>query len=211
MTFEQLSVGKLIRSQPRLPGCLRTDTVREIGSGLGARISATIPLETVPYFSFGLTGKCGAALVTKHPTYSEDTMLENSFERYTKRHYESWVVFACSSGYGDDVQPVLVSGFDMTREFAMIAYSFERASPEFYSTTTFPVSLPGSVQWGECCAPNPPHINCGPLHPAQAIDTLPSQLAEEETIPSSFNQCIFIRYYSMVRGPLGLFPKVIRV
>jgi len=41
-TFEPLTVGDLARGQPRLPGCLRTDTVREVGAGLGAAISTTL-------------------------------------------------------------------------------------------------------------------------------------------------------------------------
>ena len=42
ITFEPLTVGNLVRGQPRLPGCLRTDTVREIGAGLGASLSTTL-------------------------------------------------------------------------------------------------------------------------------------------------------------------------
>ena len=36
ITFEELPVGTLIPRQPRIPGCLHTDTVREVGAGLGA-------------------------------------------------------------------------------------------------------------------------------------------------------------------------------
>ena len=41
-TFEPLTVGNLVRGQPRLPGCLRTDTIREVGAGLGAALSTTL-------------------------------------------------------------------------------------------------------------------------------------------------------------------------
>ena len=41
-TFEQLTVGTLVRDQPRLPGCLCTNTVRGVGVGLGATISTTL-------------------------------------------------------------------------------------------------------------------------------------------------------------------------
>ena len=40
-TFEALSVGIPEPLQPRMPGCLRTDTVREIGAGLGTTVSHT--------------------------------------------------------------------------------------------------------------------------------------------------------------------------
>jgi len=38
-TFEELEAGSPALGQPRLPGCLRTDTVREIGASLGASIA----------------------------------------------------------------------------------------------------------------------------------------------------------------------------
>ena len=41
-TFEQLTVGTPARDQPRLPGCLCTTTVREIGAGLGATIPTAL-------------------------------------------------------------------------------------------------------------------------------------------------------------------------
>ena len=34
-TFEQLVVGNLVHGQPRTPGCLHTDTIKEVGAGLG--------------------------------------------------------------------------------------------------------------------------------------------------------------------------------
>jgi len=64
---------------------------------------------------------------------------------YAKRHYKSWVEFARHKQYGNDVRPFLVSGFDMTRDFAMVAYSnrghhFESndtiAIPMFASTSS---------------------------------------------------------------------------
>ena len=41
-TFEELTVGTPVSGQPRLPGCLRTDAVREIGAGLAATVSTTL-------------------------------------------------------------------------------------------------------------------------------------------------------------------------
>ena len=42
VTFEELTVGKLRRDQPRVPGCLCTKTVRGVGAGLGASVSTTL-------------------------------------------------------------------------------------------------------------------------------------------------------------------------
>ena len=41
LTFEPLDVGPIIRSQPRLPGCLRTSSVKETGADLGVSLNAT--------------------------------------------------------------------------------------------------------------------------------------------------------------------------
>ena len=71
--------------------------------------------------------------------------MESAFRRYTKRHYESWVAFASQKDYGDDVQPVLVSGVDMTRDFAMAAYSYEDASLEADLTVSAPMIVSASA------------------------------------------------------------------
>ena len=143
-------------------------------------------------------------------------MLESAFERYTKRHYKSWVAFARHKDYGNDVQPVLVSGVDMTRDFAMVAYSYEDTSLESDLTIAAPMLISASASlWGTWRTRYSPHTNygpqeCSPPSLEQAID-IPSQSAEAGIIPSAFNQCVFIRYYTMrSRRPFGLFPKVIR-
>ena len=125
MTFEPLSVGSLIRGQSRSPGCLCTDTVQEIKPNPRVTVSTVAHVslkssEVGTIFSFKLTGNCGAALVT---TYGEDAELKSVFEEYTKWHYKSWVTFTCSHSCGDDVRPMLVSGVDLTGNFAMLAYS----------------------------------------------------------------------------------------
>ena len=40
LTFQPLTVGPIVNTQPRLPGCLSTNTVRESGVGLEASICA---------------------------------------------------------------------------------------------------------------------------------------------------------------------------
>lgn len=174
------------------------------------------PLEPDANFSFELTGNRGAALVTRYPTYKEDALLESTFEKYTKRHYESWVAFARHKQYGNDVRPVLVSGFDMTRDFAMVAYSHQDSSLESDFTIAVPIlaSAPASL-WGTWRTRCSPHTNFGPQQWGPRLQELaidsPPQSVDGERIPNGFNQCIFIRYYTMrLRKRLGLFPKVIR-
>ena len=174
------------------------------------------PQELGAGFSLELTGNRGAALVTKYPTYREDHLVASTFDRYTKCHYGSWVKFASDKGYGDDVQPVLVSGVDMSRDFAMAAYSYEDASIKSDLAAAAPmfISVSASIQ-GTWCTRYTPHINCGPQEcipplPEQAINIPSPQSVEAAIIPSAFNQCVFIRYYTMRSRVLGLFPKVIR-
>ena len=182
----------------------------------GPLLDSNVPLRPVEpgaEFSFELTGDHGAALVTKYLTYKEDFLLKIAFRTYIKRHYESWVAFARDKQYAEDVRPVLISGFDMTRDFAMVAYSYKDTSLRSALTATIPMvaSASASIQ-GTWRTRYSPHLNSGPqecIPPGLAIDIPTLQLAETETIPA-FNQYVFIRYYTMRRGPLGLFPRVIR-
>jgi len=174
------------------------------------------PLEPGANFSFELTGNRGAALVTRYPTYGEDSLLESAFERYTKRHYDSWVTFARHKQYGDDVRPVLVSGFDMTRDFAMVAYFNEGASLESDLTIAVPMVASASASlWGTWRTRCSPHTNCGPQQRGpspnrEAID-FPSRSVDAGSIPNECNQCVFVRYYTMrSRKRIPMFPKVIR-
>jgi hypothetical protein len=173
-------------------------------------------LEPGVYFSFELSGNRGAALVTKYPTYKEDSRLESAFEAYTKRHYGSWVKFARDKQYGNNIQPVLVTGFDMTRDFAMAAYSSEGTSLGSDLTITVPMLASASASiWGTWRTKCSTHTNygpqqCSPPPRERAIDS-PSLQAEAASVPNEFNQCVFIRYYTMrSRGMVPMFPKVIR-
>ncbi|KAF9789356.1 hypothetical protein BJ322DRAFT_530970 [Thelephora terrestris] len=216
-TFEQLNVGNLASTQPRQPGCLRTSTVREVEADFGATASITRPLAPGASFSYELTENRGAALVTKYRTYRVDALFESAFKKYTKRHYKSWVAFARDRQYGEDVQPVLVSGFDMTKDFAMVAYSDDR--PSSGANFTITVSSLGSASnsiWGTWRTACSPHTNCGPdendpLLRERAIESPSPHSVQAGTIPNGFDQCAFVRYFTMrLRKRFALFPKVIR-
>jgi len=172
-------------------------------------------LEPGAHFSFELTGTRGAALVTKHPTYREDSLLAAAFEEYTKRHYDSWVTFARNKKYGNNVQPVLVYGFDMTRDFAMVAYSNESASLESDLSIAVPMLASASASlWGTWRTRCSPHTNygpqqCSPPSLQSAIDSPSPHPTDARSVPNEFNQCVFIRYYTM-RSRKWMFPKVIR-
>lgn len=233
LTFEELKVGTPVFRQPRRPGCLRTDTVREIGAGLGASV-ATTPgyvlfvgspprlisralarlLESGAHFTYELTGECGAALVTRHKTYTGDAMERDAFEEYTEKHYNSWVTFARDKRYGSDVKPFLVSGFDMTKDFAMAAYSHDGASLESDLTISVPALASASASlWGTWRTRGLTHTNYGPqecIPPSFAQIAHPSsEPTTTGTVSDDHNQCVFVRYFTM-RKRMGFYPMVIR-
>ena len=164
--------------------------------------------------SFEHTEKEGAALVTKYPTYRGDVQRESTFKAYTKRHYDSWAAFAHDTGHGDDIKPVLVTGVDMTRDFAMMAYSNNGSSLRSEFTTSVPmVGTASASVWGTWRTEGLVHTNCGPQlccppSSAQATGLTPSGNNDTETVPDEYNQCVFIRYYTM-RKRLGI-PRVIK-
>ena len=152
-------------------------------------------------------------MVTKYHTYREDIAHKSVFEDYTKDHYDSWVKFA--SKHGSDVKPVIVTGVDMTRDFAMIVYSNNNAqlSSEFTISVPLAASASASV-WGTWRTDGLVHTNCGPQvctppPPSNTPSLPPIGAAQADTIQREYNQCVFIRYYT-VRKRAFMFPKVIK-
>ena len=232
LTFRPLNIGAPIYSQPRLPDYLCTSTVRAVGTDLGASIctvscvlSATsiLPrthaysrmLEPGVGISFDLKGDQGAALVTKHRTYREDVELEFTFEAYTKRHYNSWIKFAREAGHGNNIRPVIVTGFDMTKDFAMMAYTNNDVSFRSEFTVSVPAVGSASVSaWGTWRTEGLVYTNCGPQlccppSPTQAADLTPSDGTHAEAVPDGYDQCVFVRYFT-IRKRAGIFPTIMR-
>ena len=233
LTFKPLRVGPVNYTQPRGPGHLSSNIARATGVDLGASISpvpyvrsvASISsgtlnvhsrtLEAGGSFSFALTEKQGAALLTKYKTYKEDALLEDVFKAYTKRHYDSWVEFARDAGYGSDVRPVLVTGVDMTRDFAMMAYSNNGVALRSEFAISVPAIASASASaWGTWHTEGLVHTNCGPqlCRPPSSTQTAALALSgndHTETPPDEYNQCVFVRYFTVCKRAL-MFPTVIR-
>ena len=174
----------------------------------------TSPLEPGAYFSYKLTGKRGAALVTRYETYIEDALKRDALEQYTKKHYDSWVAFSREKQYGSDVKPVLVSGVDMTKDFAMAAYSKEGTSLGADFTISVPLLASASASvWGMWHTSGLTHTNygpqqCTPPSVARIAHTSPEP-TNTRTVSEDYNQCVFVRYYTM-RKRMGIYPTVIR-
>lgn len=123
-----------------------------------------------------------------------------NFEKYTKEHYASWVAFARATGHGD-VDPILVTGVDKTRDFAMFCYS--NGDDDLRCQFTTSASGAGS-DWGTWHKTGLVYTNHGP----QSRSPPSSSNCRTEPISDGYNQCVFIRYYTM-RKRLGV-PRVIR-
>ena len=161
------------------------------------RVSAVEPGAGI---AFEFTRNQGAVLITKDSTYREDIDRELTFEDYIKKHYDSWVDFARDQGYGRDIRPVLVTGVDLTREFATAAYSDNRARMECKFSAAVPaVGSASASVWGSWRAEGLVHTNCGPhLVPIVQGDHGSSEGSAGETaILDECNQCVFIRYYTI--------------
>jgi len=131
--------------------------------------------------------------VTRHLTCPQDmdTKLETEFEAYIKRHYESWVDFACDGQGGKDFRLVLVSGFDVTRDFSTVSYAKRKDALKSKSATPVPMfaSTPPTFQGGWRVF-FPPDTDDGPKRP-------PPKQGGAEAIFYRSSQCVFIRYYTM--------------
>ena len=169
------------------------------------------PIDCGGSFSFELDGESGAALVTRYPTYREDHQRRDRFKKYVKQHYGSWLAFARQKEYGD-VRPVLVSGFDMTKDFAMAAYSNVGTSLKSDLKIGVPMVASGSAAfWGKWYTRHSPHTNYGPQEciPPERVIAPSLRLEGTPECLNEYNQCVFIRYYTM-RMRLKFFPQVIQ-
>ena len=147
-------------------------------------------------FTFELTGDCGAALVTRHPTHRKDSAggLEPVFEEYVKCHFKSWVEFAHYKNLRG-VEPILISGFDVTKDFAMVSYL---GHPD-----NAPLKIGYTISKSMFASTTPP------FRGSWRFKHTP-HFQEAESVSAQFDQCVFVRYYTMRFKPLLRTPKVIR-
>jgi hypothetical protein len=111
-----------------------------------------------------------------------------TFEKYAKDHYASWVAFAHEAGYGN-VDPVLVTGINWTKDWAILCYSDN--SETLKCKFTFSVSEAASV-WGSWDKPGFVHAKTGPQ-----LRRPPPDNGLTETLPDGYSQCVFIRYWTV--------------
>ena len=234
--FKLLHIGETVERAPLAPGCLCTEGVRAVGpappSSTASTSSPPIPppyvqsvtpvsyitldlhssaLEPASRISFQLMEGRGAALVTKYPTYREDIRRAGTFEKYVKQHYASWVAFARETGHGD-VNPILITGVDRTRDFAMLCYSSNHGDLRCEFTRSAPSVTTG---WGTWQTTGLVYTNHGPqLHrppsntQAMELPRTGNSRTERVSDEDEYDQCVFVRYFT-VRKRLGI-PRVLK-
>lgn len=122
------------------------------------------------------------------------------------------MAFARETGHGNDINPVLVTGIDRTREFAMMSYSSD--DDDLRSEFTISVSGADSTSaWGTWHTTGFVFTNCGPqlCCPPSSTQSIELTLGGDNNTEIGsdwYNQCVFVRYYT-VRKRLGI-PKVIK-
>jgi len=106
--------------------------------------------------------------------------------------------------------PVLITGVDMTRDFAMMSYSDDGDDLR----VEFKISIPEvTPPWGVWRKPGVVHTTCGPqprplLRATRTVNLAPSGNGHTAAVSDEYNQCVFVRYYT-VRKRLGI-PRVIK-
>ena len=149
--------------------------------------------------------------MTKYPTLREDIQRTGTFEKYIKGHYASWVEFASATGHGN-VKPILVTGIDRTKDFAMMSYSNEDDDDDDMRSEFITSAAGETSAWGSWNTTGFVHTNCGPQlyspPPARTLGSTPSGSNDAEQFSDDYDQSVFVRYYTM-RKRLGI-PKVIK-
>ena len=163
-------------------------------------------MESGARVAFELTGKQGAALITRPPTRREYIERGSVFDNYVKRHYDSWVEFARERGPdGKNIRLILVTAVDLTREFAMVAYSDNQSHVECeFSAAIHGVASTSTSVWGSWQpTAGSVHTNCGP-HPPWESSSSSQTTALGPEIQDEYTQCVFIKYSTIHKGPIAV-------
>ena len=187
-------IKRRIEANRQGPGCLHTKGVKRIGRSNEKQdftplyVLFIIPPPTIyrndpprlndvgDMFTFELSGSGGAALVTRYPTAEVDSPkeLQRLFEDYLLDNFGVWPRFAKENS--QKIKPVIVSGFDLTGNLAMMSYSSKGLLKSRAPVTSPMFSTDPDFQ-GKWSFKSPPHCE---EHPSTSPD-----------------QCVFVRYITI--------------
>jgi hypothetical protein len=169
-------------------------------------------------FSFNASRNAGACLITRFKTISKDAEFHGHLRRSLQRNYKSWLAFAQERDPDVQLSDLrLVTGVDLTKDWAMLAYS--ENSSDF--TASFQVSDPaqsssaGLSAWGSWNVSTSVHDNWGPQEVDGRSDGRRPEAADTQDGGSQsaagYTQCVFYRSYRMrMRGLGKLWPDVMK-
>ena len=151
----------------------------------------------------------GAILITRFKTFRDDAERHRLFKNYIREHHKSWETFAHKNHHDVKAEDlILVTGRDMTEDFAMLAFSQNEAGfqVQFGAEATNVAS--GSVfLW---CSRHP-KMSTFQNHGPQATDPAAHDSAtvfERNDMPR-YKQCVFLRGYR-IRRRMAFFPWPIK-
>jgi hypothetical protein len=170
--------------------------------------------------SFNAQSEAGAGLMTRHQTFSEYMELHRVFKRHFLKHRRSWISFAQDQGHDVELEDlILVTGLDMTKDFAMISFANNSESFDIdFQVATSPYFAGSVGAWGSWRVERSVHVNWGPqdtappgtlrANAASALRTCASEDGSLDAIASDgYRQCVFVRGYR-VRRRFGVWPQV---
>ncbi|THH29923.1 hypothetical protein EUX98_g4273 [Antrodiella citrinella] len=195
----------VVSGQPRKPGALATRSIRVIGGETG--VSVDIPAVSTSVsatYKFESTTKEGAVLMTKSPTTRNDAQRIQFFRDYILENLRSWVAFANGPTQGHGVaaeEIILVTGCDLTHDFAMIAFSQAGGHLAMgFDAGAANVASLGVSAWGHWRCDFPVFENWGPQDTAIDADS------SENSADSASGQDSYKQFVKAGAGPHDLGP-----
>lgn len=111
---------------------------------------------------FQMTRDHGAAFLTSCDTLRLDTSQAGTLRNYIKQHYNTWLDYAQNLGLGE-VDLILLSGVDLSRDYAMLTYT----SGDYQFSAELTAEIPAVASawtniWTTHTDTGPTHFNWGP-------------------------------------------------
>ncbi|KAF8513570.1 hypothetical protein BU17DRAFT_53153, partial [Hysterangium stoloniferum] len=181
-----------------------------IVKGIGAGVSASsLVVAAGGSIQFESTASSGAILLTPNKTYRVDAVRIPRMEKYARLNVESWLQLAIDEDFGPTAleDMMLITGYDLTSEYAMAAFSNSNRSLSFdfqagLSAASTNVSVWGSWQntasVGHNCGPQirkPPshHFEGSDYTPQDLTNVSPTNQASDDVPLNGENDFVFLR------------------
>ena len=160
-------------------------------------------------FSFDRSVTRGAILLTKDDTQCFDVLKRKLFETYLLDNYESWFNFARQEypiSSADQLR--LVTGFDSTNEFSMLAFAHNQDGVTFDFQLSASDLASAMARWGSWKYQCPLVFNNWGPQVVSSGTSLPVRTSLSDGRQP--DQCIFVRTLRVCKRPWPFAPRVIK-